>query len=104
MVKIVWTEVSIPDIKEIFDYIADDSVRYATLTIHKIYQEVQTLTHNPYIGRIVPEFNEKFIREVIEDNYRIIYRIKKDKQVDILRVYHSARLLKRNKFKESSII
>lgn len=99
MVKIVWTEVSILDLKEIFDYIAEDSVRYAALTTYKIYQRVQPLIHNPYTGRIVPEFNEKSLRELIEGNYRIIYRIKKDNQVDILRVYHSARLLKRNKVK-----
>jgi len=58
MVRIVWTEVSISDLKEIHDYIADDSVRYATITVNKIYQRVQVLTANPFIGRIVPELNE----------------------------------------------
>lgn len=99
MVKIVWTEVSIKDLKEIFEYIAEDSVRFATLTTQKIYQKAQLITNNPYIGRIVTEFNEKLIRELIEGNYRIIYRIKNDIQVDILRIYHSARSLKRNKIK-----
>jgi plasmid stabilization system protein ParE len=32
MIKLVWTEVSTEDLKEIFDYIANDSVRYATIT------------------------------------------------------------------------
>ena len=31
MVKIVWTELSLFDLKEIFDYIAANSHRYATL-------------------------------------------------------------------------
>jgi len=97
MVKIVWTEISILDLKEIFDYIAEDSDRYATLTTNKIYQRVQVITDNPFLGRIVPEFREKLLRELIEGNYRIIYRIKSESQIDILRVYHSARLLKRNK-------
>jgi toxin ParE1/3/4 len=95
MVKIVWTELSLLDLKEIFDYIADDSVRYAAITANKIYQRVQSITENPFIGRMVPEFNEKSIRELIEGNYRIIYRIKSNIQIDILRVYHVARLLKR---------
>ena len=99
MVRIVWTEVSIEDLKEIFDYIAKDSVRQATITVNKIYQRAQVITDNPNIGRIVPEFNEKLIREVIAGNYRIIYRIKSEVQDDILRVYHTARLLKRNKIK-----
>jgi len=95
MVKIVWTDISIIDLKEIFDFIADDSLRYASLTTNKIYQRVQEIINNPYLGRIVPEFNDKLIRELIEGNYRIIYRIKSDIQIDILRVYHSARLLKK---------
>jgi toxin ParE1/3/4 len=99
MVKIVWTEVSIIDLKEIFDYIADDSLRYATITTYKIYQRAQEIIDNPYLGRIVPEFNEKSIRELVEGNYRIIYRIKSNIQVDILRIYHSARSLKRESIK-----
>jgi toxin ParE1/3/4 len=95
MVKIVWTELSILDLSAIFDFIAENSDRYATITTNKIYQRVQVLTENPFSGRIVVEFNEKSIRELIEGNYRIIYRIKSPIQIDILRVYHSARLLKR---------
>jgi toxin ParE1/3/4 len=99
MVKIVWTELSILDLKEIFYYIADDSTRYAAITAKKIYNRVQPISDNPFMGRMVPEFNEKLIRELIEGNYRIIYRIKSDIQVDVLRVYHVARLLKKRNLK-----
>ncbi|MEK7719587.1 MAG: type II toxin-antitoxin system RelE/ParE family toxin [Bacteroidota bacterium] len=99
MVKITWTEVSLDDLKEIFDYISEDSIRYANLTVDKIYQGVQLISVNPYTGRIVPVFNKNLIRELLIGNYRIIYRIKSDVQVDILRVYHSARHLKRNNIK-----
>jgi toxin ParE1/3/4 len=33
MVTIVWTELSTEDLKEIFDFIAEDSIRYATYNI-----------------------------------------------------------------------
>jgi toxin ParE1/3/4 len=99
MVKITWTAAAIEDLKEIFDFIAEDSIRYAIITTSKIYQTVEVLAYKPRLGRMVPEFNEKFIRELIANNYRIIYRIKSDTQVDILRVYHSARLLRRSKIK-----
>jgi toxin ParE1/3/4 len=75
MVKIVWTELSISDLQEIFDSIAIDSIRYASITANKIYDRVQPIKDNPYLGKMVPEFSEKSIREVIEGNYRIIYRI-----------------------------
>jgi len=94
MVKLVWTELSTEDLKEIFDYIAKDSVRYASITVNKIYNRAQDIIDNPYVGRIVPEINIKVVREVISGNYRIVYKIINEFQVDILRVYHSARLLK----------
>jgi toxin ParE1/3/4 len=97
MVKLVWTELSTEDLKEIFDYIAKDSVRYASITVNKIYNRAQDVIDNPYVGRVVPEINIKVIREVISGNYRIVYKIINEFQVDILRVYHSARLLKADK-------
>ena len=68
MVKIVWTEMSIEDLKEIFEYISEDSIRYATITVDKIYLRAQIISDNPYIGRMVPEVNEKLLREMISDN------------------------------------
>ena len=94
MVKLVWTELSTEDLKEIFDYIAIDSVRYASITVNKIYNRAQDIIDNPYVGRIVSEINIKVIRELISGNYRIVYKITNEFQVDILRVYHSARLLR----------
>lgn len=41
MVKIVWTGLSILDLKQIFDYISENSIRYASITINKIYKKVQ---------------------------------------------------------------
>jgi toxin ParE1/3/4 len=97
MVKIVWTELALSDLKEIFDYIAIDSQHYASIVVKQIYSKVQIISSNHNIGRIVPEFHQKNIREIIfSSNYRIIYKIVNNKQIDILRVYHSARLLKNN--------
>lgn len=43
-------------------------------------------------GRVVPEFGNTNIREFIQGNYRIVYRIRDEiKTVDILRFWHAAR-------------
>jgi len=96
MVKIVWTKISLEDLKEIYDFIADDSIRYAEITVNKIYQKVQSIKTNPYLARIVPELNEENIREIVSGNYRIIFKIIDIKLVHILRIYHSARLMKKD--------
>ena len=93
MVRIEWTERSLEDLNEIYDYIARDSKSYATLFIKKIYESIQKLKDFPKIGRIVPEINISTVREIIFQNYRIIYRIMVD-YVEIITVIHGNRLLK----------
>jgi len=99
MVTLFWTKLSKDDLKEIYDFIADDSEKYAMLTVNKIYNQSQKIIVNPTLGRIVPEIRDKDVRELIMGNYRIIYRIVNSTQVDILRIYHSARLLTKQKLK-----
>ena len=93
MVKLVWTEIAIEDLKSIHEYISKDSKLYADRFVEKIINRVDQLENFPKSGRIVPEFNSVDIRELIEGNYRIIYKMSTS-QVSIIRVHHSARQLK----------
>ncbi len=43
------------------------------------------------IGRIVPEFNNEILREIIYKDYRIVYKILKEENIEILAVYHGAK-------------
>lgn len=95
MVKINWTKIAKDDLQEIYEYIAINSLKYANITVSKIYEKVQTLSPNPKIGRLVSELNSKNIRELILGNYRIIFRINTKKEIEDLRIYHAARLLKK---------
>lgn len=100
MVRLTWTEQAIEDLDSIAEYIARNSEKYAKLQIKRIRTRARILIKHPYAGRIVPELNLKSFRELILGNYRIIYKIISEKRIDILTVYHSARLLKTEKFKK----
>lgn len=93
MVKVIWTEIAIEDIRLIHEYISKDSKRYADRFIEKIINRVTQLENFPRSGRVVPEFDSELIRELIEGNYRIVYKITSD-QVAVVRVHHAARQLK----------
>ena len=95
MVKINWTPLAVEDLKDIHDYIALDSKRYAQITVAKIHFRVYNLEDQPFLGRIVPEIEDRNIRELISGNYRIIYVVKGDDAVDIVRIFHSARKLRK---------
>lgn len=97
MVRISWTKVSRNDLKNIYDYIAQDSHRYAKLQVVRIKSRTNILKSNPKAGTKVPEFPEVDYRELIEGNYRIVYKILDKDHIDILTVHHSARDLSKRK-------
>ena len=94
MVNVIWTQVAIEDLRLIHEYISKDSGFYADRFVGKIITRVKQLENFPKSGRIVPEFNSPIIRELIEGNYRIIYKIAKDNSIGIVRIHHAARQLK----------
>ncbi|QLE01453.1 type II toxin-antitoxin system RelE/ParE family toxin [Galbibacter sp. BG1] len=91
MVQINWTYQAKFDIKNIASYIAKDSKRYAKLQVDRLIERVKILSIQPYSGKIVPEIDKENIRELIEGNYRIIYKVVTKNRIDILTVHHTAR-------------
>ena len=94
MVEIIWTPFALEDLQSIHDYIAKDSPTYAIRFTDKLVDRVDILIDHPEAGKIVPEFENESIRELIEGSYRIIYIIRSITEITIVRIHHSARLLK----------
>jgi len=93
LAQINWTLQALDDIDSICLFIARDAPGIACIFAQKLFNATDRLEVFPLSGRVVPEWEEDSIREIIFGNYRIIYRIKND-IVDILTVHHAARLLK----------
>jgi plasmid stabilization system protein ParE len=43
------------------------------------------------MGRKLPEFNLAYLRELVHGEYRIVYKIVSDSQLDIITIQHSSR-------------
>lgn len=93
MVKIIWSEQSLEDLKNIYDYIAADSKHYARSFTERIVEFIEHLASFPKLGRRVPESDDENIREIIFKNYRIIYQINKG-YLELITVIHGSRILK----------
>jgi len=93
MAQISWTKKSLKDLRAVNDYISLDSSFYAARFISKLISRVDQLVEFPESGRMVPEKNVHEIRELIEGNYRIFYRLQKEK-ITILRIHNAARRIK----------
>ncbi|HJP94292.1 MAG TPA: type II toxin-antitoxin system RelE/ParE family toxin [Pyrinomonadaceae bacterium] len=80
------------DIKDIVRYISiedpDQALRFGKF----LTQHVKNLGQFPKRGRVIPEFNDESIREIIVRAYRVVYRLQHDKRlVEIIRFWHAAR-------------
>jgi addiction module RelE/StbE family toxin len=91
-VNVHWTDTAVAHLVAIYERIAQDAPVYAQRMIDRLTKRSEQLATFPESGRMVPEYEAPDIREVIENPYRIIYRIKVD-QIDVLAVVHGAQLL-----------
>lgn len=90
---VIWTQPAKADLRNIHDFIACDSKFYAKKTIQDIIEKTDILEAHPFIGRAIPELNDKAIREIAHLSYRIIYQLL-DEQIYILVIAHKRQNLK----------
>jgi len=91
--KIEWTNPGVSDLQHIRDYIARDSEFFAHRFTERIIDTISTLPQFPKMGRFVPEAEDESIRELIFQNYRIIYRVEQER-ILILAIIHGGRDLR----------
>lgn len=91
MTPIKWSPQAIRDVESIRDYIAQDSPRYAELTVGRLLASVERLHAFPQSGRLVPERGNPEIREVVVGPFRVVYRYRGG-VVEIATVLRGSRL------------
>jgi plasmid stabilization system protein ParE len=90
--RLIWAPSSRLDLRELASYIAEYRPRASASFVKNVFRTVEHLSDFLKSGRVVPEFNEPNIREIIRKPCRIVYRVKpKDHVVEIVRVWHAAR-------------
>lgn len=89
MDEIVWSPQAIEDIVSIKSFISQDSPHYAEVVARKLVAAVDHLTSFPESGRVVPEFGDPALREVLWRNYRIVYQLG-DVSLKIVTVFHGS--------------
>ena len=90
---VVWSNVAENDLRNIVEYIADDSPPDALKVFKRIKQKASSLYTLPERGRIVPELRDQGIlqyQELVIPPWRILYRVS-EKSVLVLSVLDSRR-------------
>jgi len=87
-----WSPRAVEDLDSIAAYVAADSEYYAASVVRSILQKTRKLSEFPFLGRMVPEFEDESIREIFAYSYRIIYQIDSE-EITIAAVIHGRRNL-----------
>ena len=80
--------------QDIYDFIAKDSTRHAEKELFKVTKRVEVLRTFPNSGKVVLDFEIETVREIVEGNYRIVYKLFFEDSITILSVHHHSRLMK----------
>jgi len=80
------------DLGEIASYIAESHPVVAVRFVQHVFRTVEQLADFPESGRVVPEFDDPKIREIIRRPCRIVYRVKsQERTVEVARIWHAVR-------------
>jgi len=88
--EIVWSHLATADLESIVEHIFRDSEFYAATVARELVAAARSLATLSERGRVVPEYENPTIREIIVRRYRLIYRVHSDR-VEVLRIIHGAR-------------
>jgi plasmid stabilization system protein ParE len=93
--QIIWTKESRRWLREIYDYIAEDSLDAAYKVVNGIYWRAQILADFPEIGHRYQRRPDQHVRILLYGHYRIAYAIGSQGNVYVLGVFHGALDLER---------
>jgi len=74
-------------------YVEQGALETGDKLVAEVFQHVERLVDFPDIGRVVPEFGQPFLRELIHPPFRVVYR-RDPGRVRVVRVWRSERLLR----------
>jgi len=81
------------DLERIKEYYLSEGVLHiGEEFVVSIVEHIERLRAHPDIGRTVPEFGEKKIRELIHSPFRIVY-LRGSDSIHVVRIWRSERLL-----------
>ena len=90
MASVRWTIAARGDLRAVVEYISRDSPTYAAATAERILSAAGRLRLHPRLGRVVPEFEDDSIRELIVGNHRVVYTVRGER-IGIVAVVHASR-------------
>ncbi len=92
-IKVSLAESAIKDLEDILEYYEEQKIPHVgNRLVGQVIDDIEHLKDQPDIGRIVAEFEQKNLRELIRPPFRIVY-LRETFKIRIVRVWRSEKLL-----------
>jgi toxin ParE1/3/4 len=86
-------ESALRDLEDVREWYASQSAQETgEPPVREIVQSLAQLVQFPESGRVVPEFGQPSLRELVRPPFRVVYRLDGDR-VRVVRVWRSERLM-----------
>ncbi len=90
---ISFAESALRDLEEVRVWYTEQGVSdVGVRLVAEVFRRVEALADHPDMGRVVPDFDQPFLRELIHPPFRVVYR-RDPQRVRIVRVWRSERQL-----------
>lgn len=88
--RVTWSFKGRLELADVWNYIKRESTANALRVLRDIAAAVDRLEEHPFSGRMVPEWNQPLLRELIVGSYRVMYSTKHE-EVVVFSVRHARR-------------
>ncbi|MCG8642753.1 MAG: type II toxin-antitoxin system RelE/ParE family toxin [Desulfobacterales bacterium] len=84
---------AVSDLEDILEFYKEQKIPHVgEKLVGEILKNIDLLSMQPDMGRIVPEFDLKYLRELIRPPFRIVY-LRNLNRIRIVRIWRSERML-----------
>jgi toxin ParE1/3/4 len=78
--RVTWSIKGRLELADVWNYINQESTANALRVLQDIAAAVDRLENHPFSGRMVPEWNQPILRELIVSRYRVMYSAKEEEE------------------------
>ena len=87
------TQSALEDLQQLKRYYAEQGLPDVGIAlVQRILHALELTLQHPELGRMVPEFNQPELREILHPPFRLVY-LRQAQQIHVVRVWRSERLL-----------
>jgi len=88
--RVEWSDCARDDLDDLVRFIGRDSELYARRFAERVVLATRRLQAFPESGRMIPGADDKALREIIVQGYRVMYRLETNRAL-VLAVMHGSR-------------